>query len=122
MQSGKILAHRQVTVTWHGSDQALALVDRLLQSHRQPLKRVIVVRGPGPFTAVRTGIIIANTLSYARNIPVVGSTSAIPLTDQRVLALTARPAPKTHRLVRPFYGKAPNITKPKPRQAARAKC
>jgi tRNA threonylcarbamoyl adenosine modification protein YeaZ len=57
------------------SDKALILVDKLLKSNKvtpKKLKGVFVIKGPGPFTAVRIAIALANTFSYALNIPVFG--------------------------------------------------
>ena len=35
------------------------------------LDKVLVVNGPGPFTALRVSIAVANTIAYAQNIPVI---------------------------------------------------
>lgn len=102
------------TVEWHGSDQALTFLDRALEQQKKRLvdiRKIIVVRGPGGFTAVRTGLIIANTLSAEFHIPVVGVVSKQLLTMKRIILLLSNRGQK--KLVRPYYGKAPNITKPK---------
>ncbi|MBN1494277.1 tRNA (adenosine(37)-N6)-threonylcarbamoyltransferase complex dimerization subunit type 1 TsaB [Candidatus Peregrinibacteria bacterium] len=36
------------------------------------LDKIVVISGPGPFTALRVSIAVANTLAYALNKPVVG--------------------------------------------------
>ena len=41
------------------------------------LDRVAVIKGPGPFTALRVSVAVANTIAYALNIPVWG----IPVQD-----------------------------------------
>ncbi|NCF75432.1 MAG: tRNA (adenosine(37)-N6)-threonylcarbamoyltransferase complex dimerization subunit type 1 TsaB [Xanthomonadaceae bacterium] len=57
------------------SDKLLIIIDKLLQKEKASLgklKRIFVVNGPGPFTAVRMAIATANTLAYGLNIPVRG--------------------------------------------------
>ncbi len=57
------------------SDRVLELIDRLLQESKitpQKLKGVFVVNGPGPFTAIRIAVALANTFSFALRIPVFG--------------------------------------------------
>lgn len=124
VKARKILAKQTKTVEWHGSDQALACVDQTLHSINKTLGDVtgiVVVRGPGSFTAVRTGIIIANTLSKALNIPVRGLVAKNPLSKTEVLRHASISGMKNS-AVKPWYGKKPNITKPKKRKSqARAK-
>lgn len=91
------------------------MVHQAFQKHHLKVRRlqcIAVVRGPGPFTAVRTGIIVANTLGWMLSIPVVGIVSERPLTDSDIDRLHS-PQGKTFRPVRPAYGREPNITKPK---------
>jgi len=40
--------------------------------HRKPPDRILVFTGPGPFSATRAAVNIANALGYAWNVPVVG--------------------------------------------------
>src|SRR5690349_8018522 len=61
---GKVLMRGSKVIEWHGSEQMLALVDAVLRKKKKGLADVsgiVVVRGPGPFTAVRTGLVVANT-------------------------------------------------------------
>ena len=118
VKARKILAEQTKTVEWHGSDQAVACVDRTLRSIKKTLADVtgsVVVRGPGSFTAVRTGIIIANTLSKALNVPVRGLVAKNPLSKINVLHQAAISGMKNS-AVKPWYGKKPNISKPKLRR------
>lgn len=124
VQARKILAERTKTIEWYSSDQALACVDSTLQSIKKSLSNVtgiIVVRGPGSFTAVRTGIIIANTLGQLLDIPVSGIVTNKPLTSSEVLRQASVPGQKKT-AVKPWYGKKPNISKPRQKRSqARAK-
>lgn len=124
VQDKKILAMKSLSVPWHGSDQALAVVHGALQStHHKAydIVRIVVVRGPGSFTAVRTGLIIANTLGSLLDVPVGGVVTTKPLSTAEVIRLASTRV-VGRRLVKPWYGKSPNITRPKTRTAqARAK-
>lgn len=111
----KILAHRTKKIQWHGSERLGPMIDgvltRQLVALRQ-LQRIIVVRGPGPFTAVRTGIVTANTLTWLLNLQVKGVIRRTTCTDADILRLIQQPAPRAFAQVKPSYGKAPNITRP----------
>lgn len=90
------------------------MVRDILQQQRLGLgvvRRIVVVRGPGPFTAVRAGIIVANTLGWIRKIPVTGVVTDQVL-DAKKLA-KVKVAQKKYRPIRPSYGRKPNITRPK---------
>ena len=77
------------------------------------LKGIIIVNGPGAFSSVRAGVIVANTLAYALNIPVAG----VKLTEFKNLKELAKIGERRLKknkgvnIVEPFYGKEPNITK-----------
>jgi tRNA threonylcarbamoyladenosine biosynthesis protein TsaB len=73
------------------------------------LTGVIVFRGPGSFTGLRIGITTANTVAYARELPIVGTTGENWLADG--LAQLARQ--QNDKIVLPEYGAAPHITQPK---------
>lgn len=117
----KIIASRKIEVEWHGSDRALAVVDQTLRQKNKTvndLKKIIVVRGPGSFTAVRTGLIIANTLGMILHIPVRGIVAKHQLSTDEVL-YQADMVGKNNKLIRPWYGKSPNITRaPVPRRGS----
>lgn len=116
LQQKKIITAHSVHVEWHGSDQALFVVDAVLQKNKRKvtdITKVIVARGPGSFTAVRTGLLIANTLSTLLRIPVVGVVTKHQLTEKDIIRLSST-AVKVGNIVKPWYGKSPNITKAKP--------
>lgn len=51
----------------------LPLIEKLLKKHNlrlSDLSKIEVNTGPGSFTGLRVGIAIANTLSFALNIPI----------------------------------------------------
>lgn len=109
-----IFAHRTRMVTFHGADTLLAHVDALLSEERLPLRRIDVigvVRGPGPFTAVRTGLLAANTLAWILKKRLIHIRSATTLNTQQLKKLVSM-QPRLDP-VRPAYGRSPNITRPK---------
>ncbi len=90
-----------------GRDVLAAAVGIILRAKRKrsreallsDLTGVVVVPGPGPFSRVRAGVSVANTLSFARDLP--------------VWTLRAGKLRRMRGLVMPHYGKEPNITKPR---------
>lgn len=115
---GRIEARAAKKIVWHGSEFMLALIDSLLRRAKiQPadIGSIFVVRGPGPFTAVRTGLVIANTLGMILDVPVQGIVSAAILQSRDIKQALSllRPATKKSSVVRPWYGREPNITLPR---------
>lgn len=92
----------------------LVLVQKILKKHRlkfSDFKKVAVVVGPGPFTRVRTGVVIANALAYGLGIRIVPvKSSRLPKDLAKLLAA------KGLDVVKPVYDKRPNISKPKRKQ------
>ncbi|MDP4001014.1 MAG: tRNA (adenosine(37)-N6)-threonylcarbamoyltransferase complex dimerization subunit type 1 TsaB [bacterium] len=75
----------------------------------QDLKKIVTVKGPGSFSRTRTGVVAANALGFALDIPIVGlKKDEIP---QNLVKLLHLKGEKTS--VKPFYSKPANITKPK---------
>ncbi len=119
IENKKILISVNTAVESHASDRVLAVVDLTLRQAKKTIndvQKIVVVRGPGSFTSVRTGLIIANTLGVLLKIPVGGIVTKHQLSDSDVLrqALTVGAREK---IVRPWYGKSPNITRPKIKRA-----
>lgn len=81
----------------------------------ESLKGIVVNSGPGTFSSLRSGIVVANTLSFGLGIPVVG----IPMPDERPVVQTAAlgiievAKAKVEDIVSPEYGSEPNISQPK---------
>ena len=73
------------------------------------------VSGPGHFAAVRQGVVAANTFGYLLRVPTVGVRLSEFKNDEgfiKVGELKLRRT-KAGKIVMPFYGREPNITKPK---------
>jgi len=72
------------------------------------LKGIIVVTGPGSFTSVRIGCVIANTLAQVLNIGIYGA-PADRLNSDAIIIKAITKIKKNHYVV-PFYDREPNIT------------
>lgn len=107
--TGRILRSSHQKVPHHGADRLLVAIDRLLGG-RQP-DAIIVVRGPGPFTAIRAALVIANTLGYVKKIPVGGLVKKSVLTLDDLRRIGERPVSWSPKPIRPWYGRPPNITR-----------
>jgi len=84
---------------------------KFLKKSRVPLSsvsRVGAVVGPGFFSRVRTGVVTANTLAYALDIPVTGYRKDSEEIDFAKV-MTAKPG----KSLTVYYDRPPNITKPK---------
>ncbi len=68
---------------------------------------ILVLKGPGAFTALRVGVTIANTLAYALRIPVHGVESLETIDSQAIQKLLASPPGQP---IEPNYGRPPHIT------------
>ncbi len=94
------------------SENMIFLLNKFLKSKRIKLNnisKIVVNRGPGSFTSVRVGVVLANTLSYSLKIPVLGIDNFIPEKKEDYLELLKQ-APKEE-FIKPFYYKEANITK-----------
>lgn len=72
------------------------------------LKGIIVVTGPGSFTSVRIGCVIANTLAQILKIGIYGAHADKLYSDDLIIKAITKI--KKNQYVVPFYDKEPNIT------------
>jgi len=102
------------------SDKLLLLIDKILKNGKVGsggLGGIIVAVGPGSFTAVRQGVVAANTLGFFLKIPVAGVAGDEFIEDRDLLKIGYEKIKKKKigEMVLPFYGREPNITMPKPK-------
>jgi len=73
---------------------------------------ICVVSGPGGFTALRIGVVTANVLAYALNIPVVGINLDEFKTNEELVvkAIDKLNEAEVGNIVMPEYGREPNIS------------
>jgi hypothetical protein len=89
----------------YATRDVLAAAMRELRARRKnarDLRGIVVTVGPGPFSRVRAGVVVANTLSFALRIP-LWAVKADGRTVRARIPLT------------PSYGKLPTITTPRKR-------
>src|SRR3989339_2289125 len=99
------------------SELLLSLIDKLAGNQLKKLTGIVVVKGPGAFSALRFGITTANALAWSLKIPVIGLSVIEAAGDERItksLKLkTKNLTSKKFKPVVPKYGAEPNITKAK---------
>jgi tRNA threonylcarbamoyladenosine biosynthesis protein TsaB len=120
VKENKLKSKLELKGEFHQSKKLLPLIERLLKKNKiklGDLSGIIVVSGPGGFTSVRIGVVTANTLGFALGIPVAGIRKVEGATVKELIreGLKRLKKVKVGEIVLPFYGKEPNITKPKKR-------
>ncbi len=94
------------------SKELLARIEKLLEVNEgglEDMTGIIAYKGPGSFTGLRIGLTVANTLAYAQQIPVVGTTGETWLTE----GISELKDAESGDLVMPEYGGEANITQPR---------
>lgn len=126
-QSSLLLLYKKIKAKYKQSEKLLPEIDKMLNDKKiknflhknndyldkKPIiSGIIVVNGPGPFTATRIGVTIANTLAYAWQVNIV----AINKKDFNNIESMVNKGvdllknSKTSDVAEPFYDMEPNIT------------
>lgn len=106
-EKNRITKKIEKQVEYHESEKLLGWIDQLLKQAKlglDDLEGIAVVTGPGSFTAIRIGVVVANTLSWSLDIPIKGFKIGERIDYTKI---------SSKKLVQPHYNKAPNISKPK---------
>jgi len=115
---GCLLYQKKINAQLKQSEKLLPAIDNILKQKKMlpnALSGIIVVLGPGGFTSMRIGVITANTLAYALDIPAVG----LKLTEFKGINNLAKKgsnklkSAQAGNILVPYYGSEPNITKAK---------
>jgi tRNA threonylcarbamoyl adenosine modification protein YeaZ len=80
VKNGEILAEDSWKSEQNEAETLLPNIKKLLSNSNliwQDLDKIAVIKGPGPFTALRVSVAVANSIAYALKIPVWG----IPVQD-----------------------------------------
>jgi len=94
------------------SELLLKTIQQLVGADLNVLEKIIVVKGPGAFSSLRTGISVANTLAYSLKILVVGVLLEQEFSNQEdklVWLFEKGGSLKGGAMVVPEYGREPNI-------------
>lgn len=113
-QDGRLAAQERVMGAPHEYLKAVAQALEKWGHSLDQAEEVVVVAGPGAFTAARASVTIANALSFAKGIPVVAVENPDRLTVEQLLGSGAIDrSPSTQSLARPAYDRPPQIALPK---------
>ncbi len=96
-----VLARKKISAPRKQSEKLLPAIDKLLKTKKiklKELKKIIVANYGGSFTSLRIGVITANALAYALNIPVEAETKM-----KKVKEFSG------YSIVEPIYNREPNI-------------
>jgi tRNA threonylcarbamoyladenosine biosynthesis protein TsaB len=74
-ESGHVLDGADFTTDRAHNAAIFAPLERLVAAHREPLEGIVVGLGPGSYGGVRVGLAVANGLSVAMGLPVIGGNS-----------------------------------------------
>ncbi len=117
-RKGILISQKKVLGKYVQAEKLLPSIDAMLKKNKVKqgdLTGIVVVKGPGGFTALRIGVITANSFSFALGLPIIDFIVG-DFSDYKDLALKAATKFKkkeNKKLVIPFYGREPNITKSK---------
>lgn len=75
----------------------------------QDIAGIVAYHGPGSFTGLRIGLSVANSIAYARQCPIVGTTGE----DWLESGIARLQNHETDESVMPFYGAEPRVTAPR---------
>ena len=78
LKSGKLIDKKELESNKNHSEFVINIIDDILNNNNIDtsfLNEIIVINGPGSFTGVRIGVVIAKTLAYTLNIPIKTITS-----------------------------------------------
>jgi len=115
LTKSKIIGQASLKGNFKVSDRLLGLVDKILKKKKikfDQLIGIMVVSGPGPFTSIRIGVAIANTLAFALKIPIVDIVIKNKTNNLQLIKTGWQKLKKAKigKYCRPFYNQEPNIT------------
>jgi tRNA A37 threonylcarbamoyladenosine modification protein TsaB len=129
-QSSLLLLYKKIKAKYKQSEKLLPEIDKMLNDKKikkflhknndyldkkSIISGIIVVNGPGPFTATRIGVTIANALAYAWQVNIVAINGKDFNNIESMInkGVDLLKNSKTSDVIEPFYDMKPNITKSK---------
>jgi len=114
IEKGQILIQKTISAKYQQVEKLLPTIDQILKKTKISIKKIqgiVVVSGPGPFTAIRIGIATANALAFSLNVPVISflKDDFNSLEDLAKKLIETKLAKNISQLAVPTYGKEPNI-------------
>lgn len=110
----KILNQRKWSSNFDETKRLLSEIEKTLKKSKYKIKdieKIIVVKGPGNFSALRIGITVVNIMAFLLKIPIFSINTKQFLKARSILALQKNA--KREKIAVPLYDKLPNITKAK---------
>lgn len=110
----KIVTYKSVVAWRKQSEKLLPTINKLLLKMNlkiQMVKKIIVNNNGGSFTSLRIGVITANALGFALNIPVLAGQAEFVKKNKIIKFKELLVSKKffKHYLVEPIYSSEPNI-------------
>lgn len=94
------------------SELLLKTIKQLVGADLNVLEKIFVIKGPGAFSALRTGVAIANSLAYGLDILITGVLLQQGFANEKEKLewlLEQGNKKEGEKIIVPEYGKAPNI-------------
>ena len=109
---GQILEFKKIKARYKQSEKLLVNIEKIVGRKLKNLKGVIVVKGPGSFTALRIGLTTANVLAWSLSIPIIGLELNDGLSNEELITKGYRQIikKKKFKIILPMYGQEPKIT------------
>lgn len=118
IDKGKIVRQLENKEEFKQSELLLSMIDKLLKKEKlkiKNLKLIVVVSGPGAFSALRLGVATANALAWSLKVPLIELSVDEAGDDEKLIEAIKQKSKKAikqvFKPVVPRYGKEPNITK-----------
>ena len=111
-KQGNILKFKKIKAKYKQSEKLLVNIDKIVGRSLKKLLGVIVIKGPGSFTALRIGLTVANTMAWGLKLPIAGLMFNDEIKEKSLIQQGYKQVKriKKFKAVMPEYGKEPNIT------------
>ncbi len=111
-KQGVILKFKKIQAKYKQSEKLLVNIDKLVAKDLKKLKGIMVVKGPGSFTALRIGLTTANAMAWGLGLPIVGLSEKKDINDKGLITKGYNKIKriKNFKAVMPEYGREPNIS------------